>query len=64
VLPERRYRNWNQRNEPERRTMIETAVLFLFLLAMLTLAAALWGLTTQAAGSVSDSRGSMAGKRG
>jgi hypothetical protein len=44
--------------------MIETAVLFLFLLAMLTLAAGLWGLTAQAAGSVSDSRGSMAGKRG
>jgi hypothetical protein len=36
--------------------MIETAVLALFLLAMLTLAAALWGLTTQATGSCSPSR--------
>jgi hypothetical protein len=44
--------------------MIETAVLVLFLLAMVTLAGGLWGLTALAAGSVSDSRGSMAGKRG
>jgi len=44
--------------------MIETAVLTIFLLAMLTLAAGLWGLTTQAAGSFSDSRPGMEGKRG
>jgi hypothetical protein len=43
--------------------MMETAVLAIFALAMLTLAAALWGLTAQAAGSLSDSRSSTGGKR-
>jgi hypothetical protein len=37
--------------------VIETAVLAIFLLAMLTLAAGLWGLVNHAAGSLSDSRG-------
>jgi hypothetical protein len=43
--------------------MIETSVLAIFLLAMLILAAGLWGLTTQAAGSLSDARRSMEGER-
>ena len=44
--------------------MIETAVLAIFLLAMLSLAAGLWGLAMQVAGPVSDLRDSAGGKRG
>jgi hypothetical protein len=41
--------------------VIETAVLAIFMLAMLTLAAGLWGLVNQATGSLSDSRRRLEG---
>jgi hypothetical protein len=44
--------------------MIETAVLAIFLAAMVSLAAGLCLLSLQSPGSVSDARGSAAGKGG